>query len=564
VMEGEAFLPLRGHFFHRTQSGLWACCNPACTGRQNTPLNDEAWPFGKVFLERRERCDIGTCGSLVFDLVVCTGCGTEYLACEEAIDGTRGRHLQQKAYATDYDEFQEEFESIDADDETGDGDSETDTRGLPRLIGRRGWQGVDPVTVDASTGAFDFSADASIALGLVTPEPDGGLPCPRCGSRERKPTEVFRPARVGAPFCLSVAIPALLEHTPPLGAEAVDRPFGGRRLITFSDSRQGTARFAVKAQLDAERNHVRSVVYHFLASQRTDSTTRAVEIQAQIADLEAMPWRSPAIEGLLKQLREELGTTGQRRRGTAMWGDAVKALQNDTAIREWLPDQWYELAFGDIPRAQVAEYCLYREFFRRPRRLNSLETLGLVALRYPRIERLPDSTTPAVWRQLGKPTEHWRVFLKLALDFYVRAYTAVDIPAGFLRWLGVPVRKTYLIGPDATPSGRNQRLWPLIRRPGRRSRLVNLLLAYLQLDPGGAEARSTVNDLLYAAWDTIAPMLKSYPDGRMLDLVVEVSLTEVCEAWLCPVTRRILDTTLDGITPYLPHTLDPSLSRCRA
>lgn len=37
VMEGEAFLPLRGHFFHRTQSGLWGCCNSACPGRQNTP-----------------------------------------------------------------------------------------------------------------------------------------------------------------------------------------------------------------------------------------------------------------------------------------------------------------------------------------------------------------------------------------------------------------------------------------------------------------------------------------------------------------------------------------------
>ena len=287
-------------------------------------------------------------------------------------------------------------------------------------------------------------------------------------------------------------------------------------------------------------------------------------MQAQIADLEAMPRRSAAIEGLLKQLREELGSVGQRRRGSAMWGDAVKALQNDTAIREWLPDQWYELALGEIPRAQVAEYCLYREFFRRPRRLNSLETLGLIAIRYPRIERLPDSATPAVWRQIGKPADHWRAFLKLTLDFYVRAYSAVDIQTDFLRWLGVRVRKTYLIGPDATLLGRNQRLWPLIRGPGRRSRLVNLLLAYLQLDPGDAEARSTVNELLYAAWDTIAPMLKSYPDGRLLDLVPEASLTEVHEAWLCPVTRRILDTTLDGLTPYLPHTLDPNLSRCRA
>jgi hypothetical protein len=224
----------------------------------------------------------------------------------------------------------------------------------------------------------------------------------------------------------------------------------------------------------------------------------------------------------------------------------VKGLQNDIAVREWLPDQWYELALGEIPKAQVAEYCLYREFFRRPRRLNSLETLGLVALRYPRLERVPDAATQRYGGSLGN---QWRAFLKLTLDFYVRAYSAVDIPTDFLRWLGVRVRKTYLIGPDATSSGRHQRLWPLIRGPGRRSRLVNILLAYLQLDPGDAEARLTVNDLLYAAWDTIAPMLKSYPDGRLLDLVPEASLTEVHEAWLYPVTRRILDTTLDGLTP---------------
>ncbi len=562
IREGGAFLPLRGHFFHRTQSGLWACCNAACTGRQNTPLEDKAWPFGKLFLERRAHCD--TCASLVFDLVVCTECGTEYLACEEGIDAACGRHLRPRTYGTDYDEFQEEFESIDADDETGDADPETDTRGLPRLIAPRGWQGVDRVAVDPSTGAFDSSLSASLALGLVTPEPGGGLPCLRCGSRERRRAEVFRPARVGAPFCLSVAIPALLEHTPPLGGEAFGRPFEGRRLITFSDSRQGTARFAVKAQLDAERNHVRSVLYHYLASRREEVGANVERIRAEVEELERATKASSILKPVLDQRRRDLDQALAGRIGQANWADALKGLQNDIAVREWLPDQWYELALGEIPRAQVAEYCLYREFFRRPRRLNSLETLGLIAIRYLRIERLTDSATPAVWRQIGKPADHWRAFLKLTLDFYVRAYSAVDIPTDFIRWLGVRVRKTYLIGPDATPSGRNQRLWPLIRGPGRRSRLVNLLLAYLQLDPGDAEARSTVNELLYEAWETIAPMLKSYPDGRLLDLAPEASLTEVHEAWLCPVTRRILDTTLDGLTPYLPPALDPSLSRCRA
>ena len=37
-------------------------------------------------------------------------------------------------------------------------------------------------------------------------------------------------------------------------------------MITFSDTRQGTARFAMRAQMEAERNFVRSFVYHKLWS----------------------------------------------------------------------------------------------------------------------------------------------------------------------------------------------------------------------------------------------------------------------------------------------------------
>ncbi len=31
--QGESFLPLRGHLFQGTVSGLWACANSACSGR---------------------------------------------------------------------------------------------------------------------------------------------------------------------------------------------------------------------------------------------------------------------------------------------------------------------------------------------------------------------------------------------------------------------------------------------------------------------------------------------------------------------------------------------------
>src|SRR5690606_6878387 len=50
----EPFLPLRAHFFHRTQPGLWACIDPRCYKRQ--PEIGDTWDFGKVFFERRTKC----------------------------------------------------------------------------------------------------------------------------------------------------------------------------------------------------------------------------------------------------------------------------------------------------------------------------------------------------------------------------------------------------------------------------------------------------------------------------------------------------------------------------
>src|SRR3546814_4350620 len=39
-------------------------------------------------------------------------------------------------------------------------------------------------------------------------------------------------------------------------------PFDGRQLISFSDSRQGTARFAANIETNGERGFVRGFIYH--------------------------------------------------------------------------------------------------------------------------------------------------------------------------------------------------------------------------------------------------------------------------------------------------------------
>ena len=558
---GEAFLPLRGHFFHRTQPGIWACANRDCPGTSATPLAGESWPFGAVFLERRERCE--HCEAPVLDIVVCNGCGSSYLACDETI-GSTGRRVVARRFELDYDEFADELELLDTDLEADDRDVEA-TIGNHRLIAPIGPNAADTV-IHQQSGYID-PPDDGLHVGIVLAQPDGSLPCPSCGARDREGHELFRPVQLGAPFFLSVAIPTVLEHTPEFVDGKERRPFGGRRLITFSDSRQGTARFAVKAQLDSERSYVRSVLYHQLAASRSATKVLSEEEQAELSAYESMSSLLPALESRKDDLRRRVGGVGDGNGnsnviGSIGWADSRVALQNTDAVRLWLGDQWSELALGAVPNNEVARFCLYREFFRRPRRMNSLETLGLAALRYPVIERLSEQRRPTEWRVRGLPIQTWRDFLTLALDFFVRSYSAVDIPIEYVKWLGIPVRPMFLLGPDADRPEERQVRWPLIRAPGRRARLIRMLAEYLQIDPEDSEDAARINELLRAAWEVVRPMLTQYPEGAQLALEEHVELREVREAWLCPVTRRVLPVTLDGITPYLPEDRDPGFTRC--
>ena len=103
----EPLLPLRGHFFHRALNGLWACANGVCAGRHYTSLEAPGWAFGKIFLERRQHCDV--CGSPVYELVQCGECSAEHLS---AMEVTEQGHdwLKPRLYDQDEDELQQELD----------------------------------------------------------------------------------------------------------------------------------------------------------------------------------------------------------------------------------------------------------------------------------------------------------------------------------------------------------------------------------------------------------------------------------------------------------------------
>jgi hypothetical protein len=261
---------------------------------------------------------------------------------------------------------------------------------------------------------------------------------------------------------------------------------------------------------------------------------------------------NPALTALLDQQRQELARLQAPSIGRLGWEEAKNRLLGADDFTRFLLPELRDLTFGQLPDRQLAHLCLLREFFLRPKRQFSLEGLGLIHLYYPRLDQ---AQPPAVMRQRGVTSEAWRSLLQVALDFFVRTGSpSVQAPYDLMRWLGYPGRPSLLVPPGQPITNRKvQRAWPSTHSPwAGRNRLIRLLGYTFGLASDDAEQALQIDELLVAVWDGIRPLLSQTEGGFQLDLDREAVLSQVREAWICPVTRRLLPVSFRTITPYLP------------
>lgn len=565
----QPFLPLRGHLFERGQAGLWVCANRVCPGRDDTPLDSVVWPYGSVFTERREHCL--HCDFPIFELQQCGDCGQEVLSAELVCDKD-GDRLRPRDSGQDDDEFQLDLESLEDDAEGSvDGDERAPPPkiGLKRLLAPPGiGQTVDRIS---RNGCLDGPADECVSIAMQVPDAKHRLHCPTCGAQEQGDFPLFRSSRIGAPFLLQIAIPELLNHVRPMSSGAGDapRPLDGRRVMAFTDSRQGTARIAARLQQEAERNYVRSLLFHQMATESEEQDKGKIdELRRQIETLRPLTTKSPNLKPILQQLEEQLAAALQPTIRSLSWQKATSYLLGQSGFNRFVVNTLRDLTFG-LKEREIAELCLWREFLFRPKRQFSLEGLGLLRLDYPAIGKI--SNVPAVLQQRRVTLDEWRDLLRVVTDVQVRGWMAVPIPWDMLRWIGYPGKPSVMLPPGAIKTRRDQRSWPTARTPaGRGSRLVRLLAYAFKLDPEEDSGQSMIEEMIHAIWAALASstgpggtLLTATEGGvRYLDLPEKAEIAEVREAWFCPVTRRLLPATFRGITPYLPERATDALAQC--
>lgn len=549
--KGDSYLPLRAHIFHKTLAGLWACADPKCELKHGTILDQPEWPFGMVYLDDREECG---CGAPVYEIVSCTECGEVYLDIE--IDNTET--IMQPSKEKSLDEFELEVEDDSETIYSEEIDHDTSRYNNKAIITNRDLEKTEQVSVIKTTRKIVDNTDED-TISLIIREYHGeehGIPCPKCLDGSFKKHNRFRSHTIGAPFLLNVSLPTLLNYATEK-KESSDLPFNGRRLLTFNDSRQGSARIAAKLQQDAELSKARGLIYHYVLEKGGRKNEYEItQLEDEIHTLESI--NNKALADLIKKKRKELEK--KKKFSAIPYHELKKSISNERGDFEliWKNYRKYDsiLFSNSVVQSLVAELLIFREFARRPRRQNNLETLGLIGLDYPSIDAV--STMPTTWQGEGYTLEEWKTFLKICIDFFVRAGGSLESSNRELHnWLGLPFYRTYLVSPKEEDLNRLQRRWPNVKRGKLRSRIVRLLIYLIRVDPDSARGQDIIDELLQIAWDDLLKTgtLEKRENGYILPLN-KIAFSIPSKTWICPITRRFLDKTIRNITPYLPLTFN--------
>lgn len=594
-----AFLPLRSHFFQRTLAGLYACVNPNCSGKNNTSLagtyesGEPKWGFGYVYTNHQTSCT--HCNFPVYELGYCDDCQTPHLLVQK--DSIKVNELSKTKWAP-FSRLKDDDFTLDRpteldDDEQLDIDSveedEQITNFQPMLL-LPVWASkhklVDKVAADSASYLYPGTIDKEgieytseyielpgDRVDIVVKSEEAPLPplnhCYFCDNQSLKKT-VIRTARLGAPFYMGAAAPLLLEHCPAFEMDTDSKPAQGRRMITFTDSRQGTARITMKLRQDSERRSLRHIVYYNLAQQFRPSPKLTNEEQKELNSMKAVLEQPGLPEIAKKSIKDSIKALESKtiaQPPIQSWKEAVQSIADHPEF-EFLSKSISKIAAINHINDdfQKAELLLLKEIAYRPKNANSLETMGLLSFYYPQLEDLK-SNDLAEWNALGFNDEDWKDFLHLILTYYVREQRILDISENKIRSLNTRFfRVRSLVKPGAGLNLSNKdsktiREWVQVnsKAPNNSMRIVRLLALAANLDLEKPENEDIINKILLKAWEdlTKSNLLTSKAIGGG-NTVYQLNFNNAYvsipqKVWVCPVTNRLLPKTLKQLTPYLPR-----------
>ena len=251
-------LPCRVHSFFRGLPGLWVCMDADCAALDEGERNAVC---GKMYGQPRDSCE---CGARVLEFYTCRNCGTGYA----------------RAYTDDVDAphalWSEPGESLRAaEGETGPLLALDLLLEAPALE-----QFAEPADYDLETGRLNPPSlgprtrrvhirsdrvsdpkDEDDDSPLVVESPGQFVPCAVCGKAARFGRSYVQDHQTKGDQPFQALVARQLQVQPPSESRPTHfAPLQGRKVLTFSDSRQVAARLAPNLQMYSTRDSLRPLI----------------------------------------------------------------------------------------------------------------------------------------------------------------------------------------------------------------------------------------------------------------------------------------------------------------
>lgn len=535
----ENLLPVRGHFFTRGIGGIYVCTSSKCDKHKgNKP--DKA--LGTMYTVAGKKC---SCGHPLLELVACRSCGNMMLE-GERLKGNHGTNKASQKASIGYEAFH--MENDDTEQEITNGN-------LVRFIKNKEYQKLknqDLISCTISENNDIISGDDFFMV--------DGNKCPHCGSQNENPMHF----RISSVFTNRILSDIVLDQTQDANHITPKTLYNGKKYISFTDSRQGTAKIAALINIDSESDWIRYQVYHFLLKKLKDnqsnrSKKELLEERAyHISQIDkAPPFMKKEIEEKIAKINNLInsGSNDSLSESRSSWKEIIDFIKDKDAFKTLFKKG----AKGEnivIQNDTYAKAILYDQFARRLQRERSLENLGLVNIVYPSLDTVILSE---IAKELKINKEEWKNLLKIAADYVIRN----NINFFFDDSLRLFTTKFYhsVSLHASTTEIANAKKWPSYNPKSRtQSRLVLLLCAGLgwhNREDITKNREDQLNELLEKLWRILREkLLIKDGEGYKLDFFEKTAFEIAGNEFLCPVSNRLIDKVFRGYSPWIKGNLE--------
>jgi len=570
-----AILPTRAHFFIRAINGVYACVNPECSHKLEKGIQ-----LGHFTTYQSSICP--HCGGKMVEVATCADCGEFLIVGENS--AKEGYRLRTNEASLDDNPFEIDSEELESDSNEG---TITCERGWsmfiygmpqknnPRKIEPFYFEFTKEKIIPSSKSRIDNSN--ALVFQSIHDTNTGHDLCPCCGVPIGNKLMYLR---ASANLLGRILATTVLDNATPMAPDETSRDkdilYGGRKYITFTDSRQGTAKSAMGINHDVERNWIRSAIYQKLAVARQSKfvpqglTSEEQQLYDYFKNASNIP---PLLQNQYEELKKKLSGSNEPIAEPESWSDIRNALNANASLNH-LYKHLKNARFngtsakdGTSTEKDIYLDALFLDQFGWiPKSSNTLENLGLVHVVYPVLKqaKLPEELGHlTLGNGVSKFTdEDWQNYLKICVDYQIRGGKHYIVPSSSTSYL---VQASFTKDLYDTGSTYAEGVkWPQLDQEGklkiRLPKLALLLIAALgikDISEISNENRNLINTILLKAWKFIRDNLLEETDkdqeGYRLNLLdrSKVQLQIVEKGWKCPVDSVFVDTVFRGYSPRM-------------